>query len=100
MKEGSKDLNVRELIAHNKSSKSMNTFIEKVIPKGLLLIAIISILTTIGIVFTLLFETFEFFKRVPFLDFFTGTVLKPLGDNAEFGVLPLLTGTIISSTIA
>ncbi|THE15459.1 phosphate ABC transporter permease subunit PstC [Bacillus timonensis] len=100
MKEGSKDLNVRELISQNKSTKSMNTFIEKAIPKGLLIIAIVSILTTIGIVFTLLFETFEFFKRVPFLDFFTGTVLKPLGDNAQFGVLPLLTGTVISSAIA
>ncbi|MFS0822695.1 phosphate ABC transporter permease subunit PstC [Bacillus sp. 1P02SD] len=100
MKEGSKDLNVRELISQNKSTKSMNTLIEKAIPKGLLIIAIVSILTTIGIVFTLLFETFEFFKRVPFLDFFTGTVLKPLGDNAQFGVLPLLTGTVISSAIA
>lgn len=99
MKEGS-NVNVREMIAKNKSTKSINTIIEKVIPKGLLLIAIISILTTVGIVLTLLFETFEFFKRVPFLDFFTGTVLKPLGDNAEFGVLPLLTGTIISSAIA
>ncbi|WP_010678129.1 phosphate ABC transporter permease subunit PstC [Bacillus timonensis] len=100
MKDGSKALNVREMIAQNKNNKSFNRLIEKVIPKGLLLIAIISILTTIGIVFTLLFETFEFFKRVPFLDFFSGTVLKPLGDNAEFGVLPLLTGTIISSAIA
>ncbi|MEK5441825.1 phosphate ABC transporter permease subunit PstC [Fredinandcohnia sp. FSL W7-1320] len=99
MKEGSK-VNVREMIAKNKRAKSLNTIIEKVIPKGLLFIAIISILTTVGIVLTLLFETFEFFKRVPILDFFTGTVLKPLGDNAEFGVLPLLTGTIISSTIA
>ncbi|WP_099352259.1 phosphate ABC transporter permease subunit PstC [Fredinandcohnia onubensis] len=99
MKEGS-NVNVREMIAKNKSTKSINTIVEKVIPKGLLLIAIISILTTVGIVLTLLFETFEFFKRVPFLDFFTGTVLKPLGDNAEFGVLPLLTGTIISSAIA
>ncbi len=99
MKQGS-NVNVREMIAKNKSTKSINTIIEKVIPKGLLLIAIISILTTVGIVLTLLFETFEFFKRVPFLDFFTGTVLKPLGDNAEFGVLPLLTGTIISSAIA
>lgn len=100
MKQGPKTVNVREMIAQNKSAKNLNTFIEKVIPKSLLVIAIISILTTIGIVLTLVFETFEFFKRVPFLDFFTGTVLKPLGENAEFGVLPLLTGTIISSTIA
>ncbi|MFT4412640.1 phosphate ABC transporter permease subunit PstC [Fredinandcohnia humi] len=100
MSDVSKNVNVREMIAANKSTKSMNTVIEKFIPKALLIIAIISILTTVGIVLTLLFETFEFFKRVPIVEFFTGTVLKPLGENAEFGVLPLLTGTIISSTIA
>ena len=34
------------------------------------------------------------------MDFFTGTVLKPLGDNAQFGILPLVTGTLISTAIA
>ena len=58
-------------------------------PILLLIIALISILTTVGIVITLLAETIEFFKRIPFVDFFTGTVLKPLGDNAQFGILPL-----------
>ncbi len=91
---------VRELIEQNKRSVNVTTITEKVMPKLLLTIAIISILTTIGIIFTLLFETIEFFKQIPFLEFFTGTVLKPLGENAQFGVLPLLTGTIISSTIA
>ncbi|WP_456278277.1 phosphate ABC transporter permease subunit PstC [Bacillus sp. AK128] len=92
--------NIRELIDKNRSTVSFSTIVEKIMPKLLLTIAIISILTTIGIIFTLLFETVEFFKLVPFVEFFTGTVLKPLGDNAQFGVLPLLTGTIISSTIA
>ena len=49
---------------------------------------------------TLLAETIEFFKRVPIVEFFTGTVLKPLGDNAQFGILPLVTGTLISTAIA
>jgi phosphate transport system permease protein len=66
----------------------------------LLGIAAISILTTIGILLTLLTETINFFREVPFLDFFTGTQLKPLGENAVFGVLPLLTGTLISTAIA
>ncbi|WP_204416437.1 phosphate ABC transporter permease subunit PstC [Bacillus tianshenii] len=88
------------MIQQNKSTLNTNRLIEAFVPKFLLVIATISIFTTIGIVFTLLFETVEFFKRVPFLDFFTGTVLKPLGENAQFGVLPLLTGTIISSLIA
>ncbi|MFE7061069.1 phosphate ABC transporter permease subunit PstC [Sutcliffiella sp. NPDC057660] len=88
------------MIQQNKSTLNTNRLIEAFVPKFLLVIATISIFTTIGIIFTLLFETVEFFKRVPFLEFFTGTVLKPLGENAQFGVLPLLTGTIISSLIA
>ncbi|MBM7660830.1 phosphate transport system permease protein [Bacillus mesophilus] len=91
---------VRQMIQENKQKVNVSTITEKIMPKLLLTIAIISILTTIGIVFTLLFETIAFFSEVPFIEFFTGTVLKPLGENAQFGVLPLLTGTIISSTIA
>ncbi|MCM3617836.1 phosphate ABC transporter permease subunit PstC [Sutcliffiella horikoshii] len=93
-------LNVRELINEKKTTLNINRFIEAFVPKFLLVIATISIFTTLGIVFTLLFETVEFFRRVPFVEFFTGTVLKPLGQNAQFGVLPLLTGTLISSLIA
>ncbi|KAA0549574.1 phosphate ABC transporter permease subunit PstC [Bacillus sp. BGMRC 2118] len=92
--------NVREMIKQNKSKYNINTLMESFMPKFLLGIATISILTTIGIVFTLLFETIEFFKEVSFIEFFTGTVLKPLGENAQFGVLPLLMGTIMSSGIA
>ena len=48
----------------------------------------------------LLSETIEFFKRVPIVEFFTGTVLKPLSQTPQFGVLPLIIGTITSSLIA
>ncbi|MFC4320783.1 phosphate ABC transporter permease subunit PstC [Litchfieldia salsa] len=95
-----KTVNVREIIKKNKNTMNFTRVSEKMMPKILLGIAIISILTTIGIIITLLAETIEFFNDVSFIEFFTGTVLKPLGDNAQFGVLPLLTGTIISSTIA
>jgi phosphate transport system permease protein len=95
-----KKLNVREIIQEKKKSRSVNNVTEKLIPKILFGIAAISVLTTIGIVLTLLTETIAFFKDVPIIDFFTGTKLKPLGENAVFGVLPLLTGTIISSAIA
>jgi phosphate transport system permease protein len=93
-------VNVREMIDEKKRKRNITNVLEKVMPKLLLAIATISILTTVGILFTLLTETVEFFRRVPFIDFFTGTVLKPLSQNPEFGVLPLLTGTIISSLIA
>ncbi|MCM3122417.1 phosphate ABC transporter permease subunit PstC [Mesobacillus sp. AQ2] len=98
--EDGKKLNVREMISEKKKTKSFTNYTEKFIPKILLGIAAISVLTTIGIVLTLLTETIAFFKDVPFIDFFTGTKLKPLGENAVFGVLPLLTGTLISTAIA
>ncbi len=97
---GNKTLNVREIIQQKKKSRSVNNYTEKLIPKILFGIAAISVLTTIGIVLTLITETIAFFKDVSFIDFFTGTELKPLGENAVFGVLPLLTGTIISTLIA
>uniref|UniRef100_UPI003F6905D9 phosphate ABC transporter permease subunit PstC n=1 Tax=Cytobacillus firmus TaxID=1399 RepID=UPI003F6905D9 len=95
-----KKLHIREIIQQKKKSRSVNNYTEKLIPKILFGIAAISVLTTIGIVLTLITETIAFFKDVPFIDFFTGTQLKPLGENAVFGVLPLLTGTIISTLIA
>ncbi len=95
-----KDLKVREMIQENQKTVSFNSVTEKFMPRFLFIIAIISILTTIGILFTLLREAVYFFRDVPFLDFFTGTELKPLGANAKFGILPLLTGTVISTTIA
>ncbi len=95
-----KNINIRELIEERKSSVNVGTVTERLIPGFLFTIALISILTTFGIVITLLSETISFFKEVPILDFFTGTELKPLGDDATFGILPLLTGTIISTVIA
>ena len=83
-----------------KSRCHLEILTEVIMPKVLLLIAIISVLTTLGIVLTLLMETIEFFKDVPFIQFFTGTVLKPLGQNAQFGILPFVTGTLISTAIA
>ncbi|WP_099361448.1 phosphate ABC transporter permease subunit PstC [Fredinandcohnia onubensis] len=95
-----KDLKVREMIQESKKNVSINNVTERLMPKLLFIIALISILTTIGILYTLLSEAVHFFRDVPLLDFFTGTKLKPLGANAEFGILPLLTGTVISSAIA
>lgn len=95
-----KDFRIRDMIQENKRTVSLSGMTEKFIPTLLLMIALISILTTIGILFTLIRETIYFFRDVPFFDFFTGTELKPLGDNATFGILPLLTGTVISSAIA
>ena len=96
----SNEASVRELIEQKRQSRNFKEVFERSIPKLLLLIALISILTTVGIIYTLLSETIEFFRRVPFADFFTGTVLKPLSQTPEFGLLPLIMGTMTSSLIA
>ncbi|WP_112181320.1 MULTISPECIES: phosphate ABC transporter permease subunit PstC [Paraliobacillus] len=91
---------VRELISKKRAGRSFSSIIEKAVPVLLFLIAMISLLTTIGILFTLLTETIHFFSRVSIIEFFTGTILRPLSQNPEFGILPLISGTIISSVIA
>ncbi|WP_156290081.1 phosphate ABC transporter permease subunit PstC [Oceanobacillus salinisoli] len=93
-------VNVSEMIAQNKKKKNISNLFEKLIPTILFLLASITILTTLGILYTLLSQAIEFFKRVPIWEFFTGTVLKPLSQNPEFGLLPLINGTIISTIIA
>ncbi len=95
-----KDLKVREMIQKNKQTVNFSSVTEKLMPRFLFVVATISVLTTIGILFTLLTETVHFFSTVSFIEFFTGTVLKPLGEDAQFGILPLITGTVISSAIA
>ena len=63
--------------------------------------ASIAILTTIGIVLSLIFTTLEFFTVYPAIDFFFGTTWSPsFGGGSELGVLPLLWGTLYISLIA
>ncbi|WP_017755794.1 phosphate ABC transporter permease subunit PstC [Calidifontibacillus oryziterrae] len=94
-----KTVNVREFLDKSKSGKR-NKYIEKSVPIVLFLTASISVLTTIGILFTLVFEAVLFFKEVPFIEFYTGKVLKPLGNDPSFGILPLMNATILTTLIA
>jgi phosphate transport system permease protein len=58
--------------------------------------AVVSILTTLAIVFSLLRETIAFFRDVPVADYLFGTKWTPQfsGDQQSFGVLPLIWGTL------
>lgn len=80
----------------NKRVSIMN----KLMPILLFLCASVSVLTTIGIVFTLINETYQFFMKVPILDFLFGTKWSPLIAPKSFGVLPLLSGTLMITFIA
>lgn len=57
--------------------------------------AVISILTTVGIIFSLVKDSVDFFANVPILEFLTGTEWTPLFSDPHFGILPLITGTLV-----
>lgn len=73
---------------------------EKLIEKFLQFSALISIFTTIGILYVLISESLDFFKEVSVKEFLTDTQWTPLFTEKHFGVLPLLSGTLLTSFIA
>jgi phosphate transport system permease protein len=66
----------------------------------LFLAAAISVLTTVGIVFSLLAPAIDFFREVSVLEFVSGTTWAPLFLDAHFGVLPLVVGTFLISFLS
>ena len=73
---------------------------ERAIELGLFLAASVSVATTIGIVVILFTESFSFFRQVSLWDFLTDTQWTPLFADAHYGILPLLSGTLVSSGVA
>ncbi|HEX9759014.1 MAG TPA: phosphate ABC transporter permease subunit PstC [Nitrospiria bacterium] len=80
--------------------RKKNLLGEKIIQSFLFLCGVLSLLTTLGIIFVLFFETFHFFREVSFSQFFLDTQWTPLFINKHFGIWPLVTGTFLVSLIA
>ena len=94
------DPSVQEIITQSQG-KGFKYFIEKAMPILLFTAATLSVLTTFAIVFTLIFETFEFFQRVSITDFLFGTEWLPFSSKEPmFGILPLIVGTLKITLIA
>ncbi|MTH52428.1 phosphate ABC transporter permease subunit PstC [Bacillus mangrovi] len=91
---------VRDLIKKKKSKNSAGNFIEKAVPYFLLFTAIVSVLTTLGILYTLIVETFIFFSQVPIGEFFTKTEWLPFAGDPVYGILTLIAGTLLVTVIA
>ncbi|KUJ81838.1 phosphate ABC transporter permease subunit PstC [Ruegeria profundi] len=87
----------------NKVFRARNV-VEQGVQVLLLAAASIAILTTVGIVLSLVFNTWEFFKLYPASDFFFGTTWSPSfsgrGGSSELGIIPLLWGTFYISLVA
>ncbi len=73
---------------------------ERAIEFALLLAAASSVLITMGIVGILVSESLPFFTQVSIKDFLTDTEWTPLFENPRYGILPLLSGTFLTTTIA
>jgi phosphate transport system permease protein len=82
--------------------------VERIITALLVLCSTIAILTTVGIVLSLLFESIRFFTKVPITEFLFGLQWSPqtairadqVGSSGAFGAVPLFTGTLLIATIA
>ena len=97
----SNDLNLR-------SSRRSSRYKELAIQFVLIASSLVAILTTFGIVVSLSYEAFRFFAKIPLQDFIFGLEWSPqtairddqVGSSGKFGVLPLLSGTLLISFIA
>lgn len=82
------------------SGAGRRRFSEQVIHAVLFLCGAISVLTTVGVVVVLVSQAVAFFVEVPVVSFLFGTKWTALFNNPEFGVLPLVAGTVIIAGIA
>jgi phosphate transport system permease protein len=73
---------------------------EKTIEQGLALSGLVTILTTIGIIWVLVSESWGFFAEVPLTSFLFDTEWTPLFTQKHYGILPLLSGTFLTTMIA
>ena len=73
---------------------------EKIIEGIMMACSFITILTTISIIVILAVDTVKFFGEVSIVDFLTDTQWTPLFSDKHFGILPLLSGTLLTTTIA
>ena len=73
---------------------------ERLIEAFLFLSAILSIAIMLAIIVMLIKESFVFFQHVSIWEFITDTQWTPLFDDAHYGIMPLVSGTIVSSFIA
>lgn len=91
-----------------RSNHNARYSVEKVFNVVLFLCSSIAILSTFGIVFSVAFESWNFFQKVPLSEFLFGTHWSPqiairadqTGASGSFGVIPLIAGTLLISFIA
>jgi phosphate transport system permease protein len=93
--------NITELAISPRLAKNIRRNVkERVIELILMLAALSAVFTTFAIVAILLYESFGFFETVSLVEFFTGTEWTPLFEDAHYGIMPLIAGTLTTSLVA
>lgn len=88
-------LSATETLIASSGRRSFRAVFEIILHSVLLLCAVVSIITTVGIVLVLLIESLQFFRDVSVWEFLTGTKWSPLLKPQHFGILPLFCGTFL-----
>lgn len=78
----------------------MKSIKEKIIESILFTCALITVLTTLGIIWVLLSQSYSFFSEVSISEFLTDKEWTPLFSQKHFGIMPLVTGTLLTTFIA
>lgn len=94
--------------SRTKPSMKARNRVESIVMTIMVIFSSIAILTTLGIVLSVLFESLRFFQQISPLEFFFGTLWSPqialradqVGASGAFGAIPLFTGTLMVSVIA
>jgi phosphate transport system permease protein len=73
---------------------------ERGIELGLFLATLVSVVITVGIVGVLVYESWGFFRQVPLIAFLTDSQWTPLFSEAHYGILPLVSGTLVTTVVA
>ncbi|MGB9354851.1 MAG: phosphate ABC transporter permease subunit PstC [Azonexus sp.] len=94
--------NVSDLhqVSDRLSRKFTRNVSERLIEALLFAAAAVSVLTTVGIVYVLVSESYHFFQHVSIVDFLTDNQWTPLFDDAHYGIMVLVSGTVVSSGVA
>jgi len=99
LSENSPSLMSGDAVSERLSRRYSRNLREKAIEMVLLMAALVSVATTVGIVFILVKESLVFFEHVSFFDFLTDTQWTPLFDDAHYGIMVLVSGTLVSSLV-
>jgi phosphate transport system permease protein len=90
----------RDQIRARSGSVTSRNIRERIIEFGMFLCAVFSVAITVGIVWVLVYESWHFFANVSLVEFLTDTQWTVLFENPRYGILPLVTGTLVTSVIA